>query len=224
MKLTLTDIAGGSSLATTVYSKDPNSLPMAPPNVVTDSHLRYTFSALRTWPCADAPSIATTAANSFDWSVPGEYSSFSVHVIALASPLPRALPSVIGDGSTRISSIVRPTGPSRTITWDVWPPTGSHGPTKVLITSTVPSTPELSRFRIRITCGPGCQPSEGTKEWTYPLHPFGSSSLLTTVDPGWPHFTATVDEVRTGTPQAPDCTWVASWSASQFDYHIVPSS
>ena len=195
-----------------------------------DPRLRYTFSAQRTWPCADTN--VTIAANSsqsvMTWNTQGvkagEYTVFTVHVTAI-QPTGRiglnlpALPEVIGDAtlSTLPSNVtVRPTGSVATV-WEVSPAAGTTGPVTAYVTSKVNFPPESTKFRFKITCFPYCQPASGTRE----LDTQASYPLITTIAPpsggqsGGTQLNSWVDQVH-----FPDCVWVGSTQAYKFDYWI----
>lgn len=229
VKLTATDIVGsaeaggGSSLATTVYSKDPNSMAMAPPDVVTDSRLRYTFSALRKVEnaCSDSKIIATDSLSAnrsvLKKTLPaGQYVGFSVHVTGL--------PGLNSDATATAVFVVVPSGSSRPTTWSIHPPAGTKGPAQVSITLAVSSPPANTTFHFKIFCGPLCQPDDFWS-WSVPRPDYSylsSYTMSTMMKPGSPVLDTYVSEFHIGWPGAPDCTWVALWHVPKPNYYLVP--
>jgi hypothetical protein len=87
--------------------------------------------------------------------------------------------------------------------------------------------PEATSFRYKIKCGPGSTSPQGfcapPNEETSPFQSSNGYTLQTMINPpGSLRLDAEFDEVRTGFPGEPDCTWVARWSASKFDYYTSP--
>jgi hypothetical protein len=182
-----------------------------------DPRLRYTFTAHRTWPCADTnvTIINNSPQSAVSWSPQGvkagEYTAFTVHVTTLQLQDPRIkipnLPAVIGDANLStapLSFTVRPTSAGLTGGWNANPPSGAAGPLTANVTYTVNNPPADTRFRIKVFCVAGsgwCQPTSETSQ----NNP--SSTLTTTIPAASPvlHFESSVDQIHT-----PDCVWVAS--------------
>jgi hypothetical protein len=226
VKLTAADITGGSSLAATVYSKDPNSTAMAPANVVTDSRLRYTFSALRRVDgvCSDTKIIATNSPsgnlNVLKKTLPsGQYVGFSVHVTGL--------PTLNSNATNSDATVTKNFGvfqavSSRATTWSFYPAAGTKGPAQVSIGLAIPSPPANTTFTFSITCGALCQPSV-VYSGPRPDYSYTSSYKVSTMmQPGSPELDAYVSEYRIGWPGAPDCTFVGLWHVPKPNYYLVP--
>jgi hypothetical protein len=202
-------------LVTTVYSKDPNSMALAPPDLFTDSRLRYTYATQRTWPCVGPTTTSSSGATTTS-NIPeaGKY-TVTVHVTSV-DPQPRPsgyvpLPPFLGEASATYILQAPPKDPNF-VQFSADPPYGSHAPVTLRLTSTIDS-PRPPGMRYVFNAYPfGAALPTGTQDSAQSSYTF----ITTIAAPSSPIFIIEVLEI-----QQSDCRWVYRMRAP-YKYSVVP--
>jgi hypothetical protein len=227
-------------LTATVRTPGPAVQPIGGGGTTYDRNLlRFTFKAVRSFPCPNAfpirengtatggssgrDSLVTeTHISEYTW-IPqavqsGEY-TFSVEVMysqARPSGQPTLKPQVIGTASTSMYMVTPPPGsPGNTILSAV-PPSGSTVtfPVSVTLSASVPNPTDQtpSKWRFTFECRGGAPPKSAPPIET----PYASASWMTSVDrPGKHDLYVTVDKVRLS-----DCYWQYRHLVYNLNYYL----
>jgi hypothetical protein len=211
---------------TVTSSLKPN--PLFPWRAVPE-HLRYTFTAERTWPCPASVAIATNvatktvtwnpqAAGIYDFSVKAVYSVPSIPVLKGGDTI-----SIKPAGATATASLanykVQPqSGFSNYVKTDFNPPTPATAPVNLYLTVSINFPPENRWYRYQYWCSGGCQPATGVKDHQ-PASTAGSPFQMTLANPGTYTWSIGVDKVRQS-----DCTWEESvvTHSDPYYYQVKP--
>jgi hypothetical protein len=200
------------ALATTVYSKDPNSMAAAPADVVTDSRVRYAYASQRTWPCVgNSTTSSSGATNTSGILAPGNY-KVTVHVTTV-DPQPRPpgyvpLPAFLGEASATFT--LRAPASSDRIEFSADPPYESHAPATLHLTSTI--VPAASGMRYIFTVHTFNGPLLGTQDSAQSSYTF----VRTIPGPGATFYSYSVDEIRQS-----DCAWLRT-AENNYKYELAP--
>lgn len=178
--------------------------------VAREQHIRYTFSAQRTWPCPDTVSIASkVSTKSVTWTAQkaGIY-QISVEASYVEPTLRPALTGKISRGSVATASlpnykVLPAAGFSPNVLTDFSPPSPATAPVSLnLQVSIGPNPPEGRWYRYQYWCVSGCQPGTAVKD-----NQGNSVSFQMQIPNANPQirFDIGVDKVRQS-----DCTWEQS--------------
>jgi hypothetical protein len=179
------------------------------------TRLRYTFTAQRSWPCADSFTIAQNSANrTVTWTAPkaGIY-TFEVEVTNLPSKNPAAPSSpaqLVGRGR-KANYKVTPSGFVGKLIPTFAPVSGATAPVALKLSVSAMTVgplfemPTYYRLIARVDCQGGCNPTTCTGE--------GLICNFTLPAAGAYSFSAAADEISPW-----NCDWVGSGSAQLGSY------
>jgi hypothetical protein len=189
-------------------------------------HIRYTFTAQRTWPCATSVVIATnvatktvtwnpSAAGVYDISVKAVYSIPATPVVKGADTI-RVNPTGATATASQPNYNVKPqAGWSGYVKADFNPPSPAIAPVNLYLSVSVNFSPEYTWYRYTYSCA-GCSPGTQTKD-----HVTAATFQMNIANPGSYIFGMAVDKVVQYPGQ--DCRWEQSVQLPHLDpaYYYV---